>query len=934
VSMQSSDPVPIPADVERPDKILAGLTARQAIIAVIAAVIIWAGYEATRRVLPLPLFAVLVSPAALAATALVIGERDGLSLDRLLAAAWRQARSPRRLVTAPGGVAAPPGWAVPPGPQPPLPAALPPLWQQICADGVISLGGDGAAVVAAVSTVNFALRSPAEQDALAGAYGRWLNALAGPAQILIRAGRADLTAAVTALRDAAPGLPHPALEHAALEHAAFLASLAAERDLLARQVLLVIRERARTASGASASAAARAAQRAGEAVRLLAAAGVQVRVLDGGQVTAVLAACADPGAPEVTGRLGVPGQPVTATGRQARMTRRPLRSPAAPGTGDGADGVPGPPAVQVAARHVRAGDDYVATLAVTGYPAEVSPGWLEPLLTYPGRLDVALHIDPVPVAVAAERLRRQRARLESGRRASASRGQLDDPDTEAAADDARELAYRLARGEGKLFRAGLYLTIHAGAEEDLREQVAAVRALAASLLLVTVPATFRSLQGWVTTLPAGTDTLALRRTMDTAALAACFPFTSPDLPRDPADPYALPGVLYGVNTAGPGLVAWDRWAADNHNSVTLATSGAGKSYLAKLEILRSLYQGTECWVIDPEDEYARLAHAAGGAYVHLGAPGVHLNPFDLPPAARAHPDTLTRRALFLHTVVAVLCGAEPSPAQKAALDKAIMTAYQQAGITSDPRTWARPAPLLSDLAAALRAAKDLAAGSLGDRLVPFTEGTHSGLFAAATTTRPEGHLVVFSLRDVPEELRPAATLLALDATWRQVSDPAQRRRRLITVDEAWLLMRDTQGAAFLCRLAKSARKAWAGLAAVTQDAGDILSSDLGRAIISNSATQILLRQAPQAITTVAAEFRLTAGEQALLLAARQGEGLLAAGPSARVGFQALASPAEHCLCTSDPAEIARMQASQPSPAGPAWARPDGAAEQDQEDMLP
>ena len=253
--------------------------------------------------------------------------------------------------------------------------------------------------------------------------------------------------------------------------------------------------------------------------------------------------------------------------------------------------MPGPPSVEVAARHVRTGDDWSATLAVTGYPAEVSAGWLEPLLSYPGRVDVTLHIEPIPVAVAAARLRRQRARLESGRRAGIDRGQLDDPDTEAAADDARDLAYRLARGEGKLFRLGLYLTVHAGSEEDLAAEVQAVRALAASLLLVTVPATFRSLQGWATTLPAGTDQLLLRRTMDTAALAASFPFTSPDLPRDPAAPDALPGVLYGVNTAGPGLVAWDRWAQPNHNSVTLAASGAGKSYLAKLEILRSPVRG-------------------------------------------------------------------------------------------------------------------------------------------------------------------------------------------------------------------------------------------------------------------------------------------------------------------------------------------------------
>ncbi len=319
MSYEVSDPVPIPADVEMPDKILAGLTARQIAIAAVAAVIIWAAFEATRHVMPLPAFAALAAPVALAATALVIGERDGLSLDRLLAAAWRQARSPRRLVTAPEGIPAPPAWAAPPGPPPPpLPAPLAPLWRHIAGDGVIGLGAGGAAAVAAVSTVNFALRSPAEQDALTGAYGRWLNSLTGPVQVVIRAGRADLSAAVTALREAAPALPHPALEHAALEHASFLAGLADERDVLTRQVLLVIREPSHgTARPGGGTAAARAAQRAGETARLLAAADLQVSVLDGGQVTALLAACADPEAPAGAARLAVPGQPVTSPGRPA-----------------------------------------------------------------------------------------------------------------------------------------------------------------------------------------------------------------------------------------------------------------------------------------------------------------------------------------------------------------------------------------------------------------------------------------------------------------------------------------------------------------------------------------------------------------------------------------------------------------------------------------
>jgi hypothetical protein len=282
VSYEVPDSVPIPSDVERPDKILAGLTARQVAIATVAVAVIWAGFQATRHVLPLPAFAALASPVGLTATALVIGERDGLPLDRLLLAAWRQRRAPRRLVVAPEGVPAPPAWASVPGPPAPPPAVLAPLWQHIAPDGVIGLGSAGAAAVAAVSTVNFALRSPDEQDALAAAYGRWLNSLTGPIQVLVRAGRADLSGAVAALRDAAPGLPHPALEQAALEHAAFLENLAAERDVLTRQALLVLREPGHGTGRPGGTTAGRALQRAGEAARLLGGADLQVQVLDGG----------------------------------------------------------------------------------------------------------------------------------------------------------------------------------------------------------------------------------------------------------------------------------------------------------------------------------------------------------------------------------------------------------------------------------------------------------------------------------------------------------------------------------------------------------------------------------------------------------------------------------------------------------------------------
>ncbi|MFE0024123.1 VirB4 family type IV secretion system protein [Amycolatopsis sp. NPDC059021] len=594
-------------------------------------------------------------------------------------------------------------------------------------------------------------------------------------------------------------------------------------------------------------------------------------------------------------------------GRRRGATRS-AHSPA------GSAGAFTPDSLSVAPRHLEIGGEWVASFAITGYPREVSAGWLQPLLSYPGRLDVSLHIEPIDPVTAATRLKKQLSKLESGRRHTSDKGRLLDPMVEAATEDAYDLSSRVARGEGKLFRLGLYLTVHATSDSELAEQVAAVRALAASLLMNAQPTTYRSLQGWVSCLPLALDLIGMRRTFDTTALGASFPFTSPDLPpADPTSVAAPDGVLYGFNLGSQGLVHWNRFSAVNYNAVILGHSGAGKSYLVKLETLRSLYRGVEVAIIDPEDEYRRLCEAIGGTYLHLGQRDVRINPFDLPisrlPDGRrtAPRDALTRRALFLHTVLGVLLGTELSAQQRAVLDRAILATYHRAGITSDPRTWTRQAPLLADLAAVLTASGDPVAAELGARLHPFVEGAFAALFSGPTTTRPEGHLTVFSLRDLPEEMMSIGTLLTLDTIWRRVSNPAIRRPRLITVDEAWLLMQDPAGARFLHRMGKAARKRWCGLTIATQDVGDALGTELGKSIVSNAVTQILLHQAPQAIDEVVATFNLSEGEKQFLLSADKGQGLLSCGTQ-RVAFQSLASPQENALITTDPAELATYAA--------------------------
>jgi type IV secretory pathway VirB4 component len=557
-------------------------------------------------------------------------------------------------------------------------------------------------------------------------------------------------------------------------------------------------------------------------------------------------------------------------------------------------GLLGPDAMEVFPRRVRAGETWCETFAVLGYPREVAPGWLSPLLAYPGPVDVALHVEPVPNDEAARHLRRQLARFESTRRIEAKQERLADPEMETAAQDAAELAGQLARGEGRLFRVGLYVTVRALSEEALDREVHRVRAVCASLLLDVRPVTFRAVQGWLSTLPLGIDALRLRRTFDTKALAASFPFASAELE-------SAGGIFLGRNATTGGLVFVNRFALENHNQVILARSGAGKSYLAKVQILRSLFEGAQVLVIDPEDEYRRLAEAVGGVVLRLGAAGQRVNPLDLSEAGR--PEALIDQALFVHTLVSSLIG-ELSSEERAVLDRAILAAYQGAGITADPRSHARPAPVLADVVAHLR--DEPAGSSLADRLEPYVSGSHRTLFDGPATVRPEGHLVVFSLRDLPEELKTTGTLLALDAVWRGVAR-GEPRPRVVVVDEAWWLLgagRDA-GARFLQRLAKSARKHWCGLTTITQDVADVLSSELGQAVVTNAAHQVLLGQSPQAMEALGRAFNLSAGEQSYLLTCDRGQGILSVGTE-RAALQVVASEAEHRLATSDPAELAEL----------------------------
>ncbi|MCC3762569.1 DUF87 domain-containing protein [Glycomyces sp. TRM65418] len=540
-------------------------------------------------------------------------------------------------------------------------------------------------------------------------------------------------------------------------------------------------------------------------------------------------------------------------------------------------------------RRFRAGDSWGAVLLVTGYPATLPWGWADQLTVPGSRVSLALHLDGLPAQVAAMQLQRRRTRLESQRRYESARGHLEDPAVEAAAADAADLAAQVARGHAQLHRQAVYLTVHAEAPAELDLVCARVRSRAAATMIDVRPATARQLPGAISVAPYGVDPTGAHRTVDTATAAAAFPFASPDLP----DPTPATGVLYGLNMYSGAPVLWDRWASmDNHNSVLIARSGAGKSYFTKTSILRELYQGVRVVVVDPESEYRALAAHVGGTVHRPGSAGARLRPLTMPDAGAAGEDEFARRRLFVGTVVETLLGERLSGSEAAVLQRAAAACYEAAGISDDPGTWGRRAPSMADVADALTA--DPAGVDLAARLAPWVgPGTvfDTGTADAGPQT-PGSPLEVWDLASVAPELASVVTLLVLDQIWRRLRPGGPRT--LVVVDEAWLMLRTGQGAAWLSRLAKSARKRNTGLAVVTQDAEDVTGSELGRTVIHNSATQILMRQAAQAIDSIAAAFKLTAAETALIGSARLGEGLLLGGGN-HVAFRAIASPEEHQL---------------------------------------
>jgi len=477
------------------------------------------------------------------------------------------------------------------------------------------------------------------------------------------------------------------------------------------------------------------------------------------------------------------------------------------------------------------------------------------------------------------------------------RGEVRDPQLEASWRNLEDLRDKLQQAEEKLFDVGFYISIYGQDETEINKVENDIKGMLDARLISMKPALFQQEQGIKSVYPLNDDILRVHSKFNSSPLSSFFPFTSFDLTADT-------GILYGINRHNSSLILFDRYSLTNYNSVTFATSGAGKSYGLKLEILRSLMFGTEVIVIDPEREYEYLAEATGGRFFNISlSSNHHVNPFDLPPPAQDEDprDVLRSHIIELIGLFRLMLGGL-QPEEETLIDLAIQETYALKDITGDVDFRDMEPPLLSDFEMVL-AGMDGSA-SLITRLQKYTSGTWAGFMNQPTNVDINQKFVVFSLRDMEDELKTIAMYIITNFIWGSV-----RRRlakRLMVIDEAWWMMKSEDTASFLFSLAKRGRKYYLGIATITQDVDDFLRSPYGVPMITNSSIQLLMKQSPTAINNIQKTFNLTDEEKFLLLESNVGEGIFFAGLK-HVAIKIIASYTEDQIITSDPSQLLEIK---------------------------
>jgi type IV secretory pathway VirB4 component len=554
-----------------------------------------------------------------------------------------------------------------------------------------------------------------------------------------------------------------------------------------------------------------------------------------------------------------------------------------------------PSGVEISANYIKIGDFYAKTLFIFTYPRYISTGWFSPIINMPTMMDISIFVHPMSTALALKNLRKKVTQIEAELSERQEKGLIRDPVLETAYQDIETLRDALQQAREKLFEVGVYITIYAETLEELKKIEDLIINTLEGKLVYTKPALFRQKEGFDSTLPLGLDKLSIHTPLNTGPASSLFPFVSADLSSNK-------GILYGINMQNNTLIIFDRFSLENANMVVFAKSGSGKSYATKLQILRSLMMGVDVLVVDPENEYKNLADAVGGSYFKISLTSKnHINPFDIPiiPEGEDPADVFKSHILNLTGLIKLMLG-QITPEEEALLDKALMETYKSRDIT--PENFNSMAnlypPLLEDLQIILRNTEGGA--GMAQRLEKFTTGSYAGFTNAPTNIDIKNRLIVFSIRDLEEELRPIAMYIVLNFVWNIIR--SSLKPRILVIDEAWWMMKYKDSAAFLFGLVKRARKYYLGVTTITQDVEDFLNSDYGRPIVTNSSIQLLLKQSPSSISSLKKAFNLTDGEVALLLEAAVGEGLIFAGLK-HAAIKVIASYTEDQIVTTNPEQL-------------------------------
>lgn len=567
-----------------------------------------------------------------------------------------------------------------------------------------------------------------------------------------------------------------------------------------------------------------------------------------------------------------------------------------------------PAAFQVYPNYLLLGDTYVRTMFVTTYPRYVGIGWGAPIINYNGTIDIGMYFYPVTPEVILKQLKNKVGIIEAQIMMDNEKGAPRDPIRETALRDIEQLRDDLTQGIEHFFQFAFYITLYAKSKEELDKRSEQIESIFGAKLIYSKRGFYQTEQGFNSTLPLCNDELMITFNMNTSPIASSFPFISSDLTTDN-------GILYGINRHNNSLILFDRFSLQNANAVVFATSGAGKSYTVKLEILRSLMMGVDVIVIDPEMEYRHLSDAVGGTYVNVSlASEAKVNPFDLPRPKGEETsveDILRSAVITLKGLLRIMIGVPTgesgklsfTPEEDALLDRALLEAYAKKDITGDLATLdGVEVPVLQDLEDVLEGMTG--ATQLVARLKKFTDGTFAGLLNSPTTVEMRNQLVIYSVRDLEDELRPMAIYAIVNYIWNVVR--SERKKRILVIDEAWWLMTHEDSAKFIFALVKRARKYFLGVTTITQDVNDFLTSAYGQAIVTNSSLQLLLKQSPAAVDLIAKTFNLTESEKYLLLESAVGEGIFFAGQK-HAAIKVVASYTEDQIVTTNPQQLLEIE---------------------------